>query len=99
MMKCHNIHHVLLLEPAANDQYSGQWPDPPPLVEIDSEDEYFIEAILDSRIHCCKLQYLVKWIGYDMPDWEPTELHSESEAVDRFYEKYPDKEGLLPDTT
>jgi hypothetical protein len=48
MMKCHNVHHVSLLEPAVNDPYPGEWPHPPPLVEIDGEDEYFIEAILDS---------------------------------------------------
>jgi hypothetical protein len=88
-----------LLEPTANKPYPGQWSDPPLLVEIDGEDEYFIEAILDSRIHRCNLQYLVKWIGYNIPDWELAELHSESEAVDRFHERYPDKPGLLPDVT
>jgi hypothetical protein len=99
MMKCHNVHHILLLESVANTPYPGQWPDPPLLVEFDSENEYFIEAILDSWIHRRKCQYLGKWIGYDMPDWEPAELHSESKVVDRFHEKYPDKPGLLPDTT
>jgi hypothetical protein len=34
-----------------------------------------------------------------MPDWEPAELHSESEVVDRFQERYPDKPGPLPDAT
>jgi hypothetical protein len=67
MMKCHNIHHVSLLALAANNPYPGQWPEIPPPVEIDGEDEYLIEAILDSQMHCCKLQYLVKWIAYDMP--------------------------------
>jgi hypothetical protein len=89
-MKCQNVYHISLLEPAANDPYPGKQPDPPLLVKIDSEDEYFIEAILDSQIHCCKLQYLVKWIGYDMPNWEPAELHSQSEAVDQVHETYPD---------
>ena len=95
-MKCHNVQHVSLLEPAANDPYPGQQSDPPPPVEIDGEDEYFIEAILDSRIHRKKLQYMVKWVGYDMPDWEPAELHSDSKAVDDFHKKYPDKPGPLP---
>jgi hypothetical protein len=96
-MKYHNVHHVSLLEPAANDPYPEQWPGLPQLVEIDSKDEYFIEAILDSWIHYCKLQYLVKWISYDMLDWEPAEFHSESEVVNRFHEKYLDKPGPLPD--
>jgi hypothetical protein len=81
-MKYHNVHYVSLLEPAANNLYPGQWPDPLLLVEIDGKDKYCIEVILDSWIYHCKLQYLVKWIGYDMPEWEPTELHSKSEAVD-----------------
>jgi hypothetical protein len=95
-MKCHNVHHVLLLEPVANDAYPGQWLDPHPAVEIDGKDEYFINAILDSCIHCCKLQYLVKWVGYNIPEWEPAELHSKSEAVDQFHEKYGNKHGPLP---
>jgi hypothetical protein len=99
MMKCHNVHHVSLLEPAANDPYPGQWPDPQPLVEIDGEDEYIIKSILDSQIYRYKLQYLVKWISYNMPNWEPAELHSKSEAVDQFHEKYPDELGPLSDTT
>jgi hypothetical protein len=94
-IKCHNVYHVSLLELAANDLYPGQWLELPPPVEIDSEDEYLIEAILDSRMHGHKLQYLVKWIGYDIPGWEPAELHSESEAVDLFHEKYPDEPGPL----
>jgi hypothetical protein len=94
-MTCHNVFHVSLLEPAADDAYPGQNMEPPPLVEIDGEDEYFIEAILDSRIHRRKLQYLIKWVGYDLPDWGPAELHSTSAAVDTFHEKYPDKPGPL----
>jgi hypothetical protein len=94
-MKCHNVFHVSLLEPTADDAYPGQNMEPPPPVDIDGEDEYFIEAVLDSRIHRRKLQYLIKWVGYHLPDWEPAELHSESEAMDTFHEKYPDKPGPL----
>jgi hypothetical protein len=94
-MKCHNIFHVSLLEPTTNDAYPGQNMEPPPPLEIDGEDEYFIEAILDSRIHRRKLQYLIKWVSYDSLDWEPTKLHSKSEAMDTFHEKYPDKPGPL----
>jgi hypothetical protein len=50
-MKCYNVFHVWLLEPTANHAYPGQNMEALPLVEIDSEDEYFIEAILDSQIH------------------------------------------------
>jgi hypothetical protein len=50
-MKYYNIFHISLLEPAANDAYPRQNMEPLPQAEIDSEDEYFIEAILNSRIH------------------------------------------------
>jgi hypothetical protein len=50
-MKCHNVFHIALLEHTADDAYHGQNIEPLPLVEIDGEHEYFIEAALDSRIH------------------------------------------------
>jgi hypothetical protein len=50
-MKYHNIFHVLLLEPAANNAYPGQNTEPPPPVEIDGKDKYFIEAVLNTQIH------------------------------------------------
>lgn len=66
---------------------------------MDGKDEYFIEVILDSQIYHCKLQYLVKCIVYDIPELEPAELHSESQAVDQFHEKNPDKSGPLLEAT
>jgi hypothetical protein len=89
-MKCPNVFHVSLLEPTTNNAYAGQNSEPLPTVEIDGEDEYFMEAILDSRIHWRKLQYLMKWVGYDQPDWEPTKFHSQREAINIFYKRYPD---------
>jgi hypothetical protein len=54
-MKCHNVFHVSLLAPATNNAYPGQNWEPTPLVETHGEDEYFIEAVLHSRIHQWKL--------------------------------------------
>jgi len=42
--------------------------DPTPPIEIDSEIEFIVEAILDSKIDghwTCPLQYFVKWEGYN----------------------------------
>jgi hypothetical protein len=47
-MKYHNVFHVSLLEPTAHNTYPRQNMELLPPVEIDGEDEYFIEAILDS---------------------------------------------------
>jgi hypothetical protein len=38
-MKCHNVFHVLLLEPGIDDTYPRSNTEPPPPVEIDSEDK------------------------------------------------------------
>jgi hypothetical protein len=59
-MKCHNVFHVSLLEPTADDAYPRQNTEPLPPVGIDGECEYFIEAILNSQIYRRKLQYLIK---------------------------------------
>ena len=37
---------------------------PPVLIDNEGNEEYKVEAILDSRVFQWKLQYLVKWKGY-----------------------------------
>jgi hypothetical protein len=69
--------------------------EPLPPVKIEGKDKYFIEAILNSRVHRWKLQYLVEWLGYNQPDWEPTKLDSKYEAIDTSHEKYTGKPGPL----
>ena len=56
-----------------------------------------MEEILDSRIYRRKLQYLVKWIEFDRPDWEPAEGVNKLEVVDRFHQRYSEKPGPLPE--
>ena len=40
---------------------------------------------------------MVKWVGFDRPDWEPVEGVNKLEAVDQFYMLYPNKPGPLPE--
>jgi hypothetical protein len=98
-MRVHCVFDVSLLDPAADDPYPGQRLDPPPPVETDGEQQWFVDRILDSRLYGRhrKLQYLVKWTGYDRPKWEPAEDVNGLEAVDRFQAAYPDKPGPLPE--
>ena len=49
---------------------------------VDDNEEWDVEEILDSRIYRGRLQYLVKWIGFHRPDWEPVEGVNKLEAVD-----------------
>ena len=40
---------------------------------LDGKESYEVETILDSRVRRKKLQYLVRWTGYDDTTWEPIE--------------------------
>ena len=68
----HPNFHVSLLEPAPkNALVQTEW-------NIEKEEEYDVEKILDSRKVNKKNQYLVKWLGYGNKEnlWKPTENFS-----------------------
>ena len=46
--KVHPVRHVSELEPAANDPYPGQIIPLPPPVEIDGEEDWEVEEVLDA---------------------------------------------------
>ena len=93
----HPVQHVSLLDPFDDDPLPGQHNIPPPPVIVDNTEEWHVEEILDSRMYCQRLQYLVKQIGFDRPDWEPTEGVNKLEAVDRFHQHYLKKPEPLPE--
>ena len=71
--RIHRVFHVLLLEPAPSDAaIKTEWH------FEDDEEEYNVKRILDSRRSGQKIEYLVKWLGYDNKEnsWEPTENFS-----------------------
>ena len=73
MCGIHPIFHISMLEPTAPNKFLSQTETPPPPIIIDGETEFEISEILDSKIdkhHKCKLQYLVKWSGYEGTDEE-----------------------------
>ena len=100
-MKIHNVFHVLLLEPCDLPR-DGTAPPPPPPIEIDGEEKYEVEKILDSKTYHGKLQYLVKWLGY--PDTDNQWVYKDqvagaSNLVELFHRLYPEKpsKGKGPD--
>jgi len=61
-------------------------------VEVEGEEEYIVEEILDSCLRQNKLEFLVKWEGYMNENnlWEPEDncKHAHN-AIAAFYRKYP----------
>jgi len=65
---------------------------PQPPVEIEGENEYVVEEIIDSHLRCNNLEFLVKWEGYmnENNSWEPEDnCGNTHKAIAEFYHKYP----------
>ena len=88
--------NLLTLEP--NDPLETQILQPrQPVVANDGTNEWFVDAILDSRINRRRrnlLQYLIQWEEGQQPTWEPWNLVTEAdEALAAFHAQYPSKPG------
>jgi hypothetical protein len=94
-MRVHPVFHTSLLMPVSTElPLPGQHPEPPPPIEVDGEPEHLIERILDVRVRRRRMQYLVKWQGYEDPDsntWEPEYHVAETQALDEFETRNMDK--------
>jgi len=69
----------------------GQQIMPQSPVEVEGEEEYIVEEILDSRLRHNKLEFLVKWEGYTNENnlWEPEDnCKNVHNAIATFYHKY-----------
>ena len=78
MRGIHPVFHISMLEPSTPNEFLNQTETPPLPIIIDRETEFKISEILDSKIdkhHKCKLQYLVKWSGYEGTDEETVGLY------------------------
>ena len=88
-MKIHNMFHVSLLEPC-DGAHKSNVPPPPP-VNIESEDKYKVEEILNSKSHYGKLQYFIKWMDYPHLEnqWlSEDDVAGSKDLVDLFHRLY-----------
>lgn len=94
-MKVHPVFHVSLLISTVNDPIPGQITPIPPPVEVEGESEWEVEDILDSRKREHRLEYLVKYVGYEEPSWQPSEEIEHAPNVRKIlHEQYPSKPCL-----
>ena len=72
------------------DALPRQIQDPPPLIEVDGKDEYFIKRINNIKYDKQKRQYiyLIKWRGYTEPLQEPVDSVGLTQAAENFYKLY-----------
>jgi len=59
-MAIHNTFHISLFEPYQYNRFPSQNKEPHPPIQIEGENEYELEQIIDSRLHYNKLQYRAK---------------------------------------
>ena len=96
-MKINPVFHVSLLSQYKPNTLAGRTQPPPPpigdITEGNDNREWEVEAILKTRFHYGKLQYYVKWLGYDGPDgktWQtPEDVANAHELVTKFHEEHP----------
>jgi hypothetical protein len=89
-MRCHPVFHARLLRPYFDNDDEAfpnrEIREPPPVIvqgeNEEKHEEWLVEKILGERVFRRRKQYLVKWIGFAAPTWEPEEFVEDAEALD-----------------
>ena len=94
-IKVHPVFSPDKLQRAHDNPLPAQEEDPPEPVEVNGELEWEVECIEAVRKHRNKLEYQVKWKGWDQdPAWyHPELLWNAPGLLKEFHERYPRKLG------
>ena len=91
----HPVFHVSLLLPHKESRFPGRHPTEPAAIEVEGEEEYEVEKVLESRRYgrWKKLQYLVHWKGWGPKhdSWEDAmDLANAPRMVQEFHSAHPE---------
>lgn len=92
MARLHPVFPVVKLTPMPPDPFPGRHAARPPDPEIIDDVEHFeIEKILDSRRRYRRMEYLVKWKGYNDShnQWIPWYNLDADESIEEFHAAHP----------
>ena len=85
--RIHYAFHVSLLKPVQEDKFTRYQEPSPPVIMDAEEEEYEVEAILDTKKIRGTQKYLVKWKGYENHEntWQTREdLSNALEKLNEF---------------
>jgi len=93
-----NTFHISLLEAYQDNSFPSQINEPTSSIQIEGEDKYELDEIINSQLHYNTLQYRAKWKNYSPKHdkvWYSAEIFDNAEqAVQQFDQQYPGKPGV-----
>lgn len=91
-VKIHPVFHASKLILYHKDTIRNQNPSKPDPIQVEGQDKFIVEKIINSRLFRRRVQYLVKWEGYSESEntWEPVQhlMHC-WELVEKFHLENP----------
>ena len=86
----HDVFDNYLLRLAATDSLSEQVsPSLFPVILTEGEEEFEVKAIINSWMHWGRLEFLVRWVGYDRPTYQPFEnVKDTTEALNDYFSRH-----------
>ena len=92
LQRLHLVFPIVKLTLVAPDPILGHALEPPqPLLLVEGNEEYKVEGILDSRMHYNRLEYLIKWKGYNAGhnSWAIYRDVHAPDAIAEFHRQHP----------